>query len=128
MAQAQAGDSERVTSQERVLLALLGMFALVALAVLLWQRRTVPLTITAAPAASVSWDGRLADARQVDVNTADASELERLPGIGPGLARRIVEDRDVHGAFRSLEELARVRGIGAKTIDGVRDYLTIGQN
>jgi competence protein ComEA len=116
-----------MTVRERATLAALGMLALAALAVLAWQRRPVPLTITAAPASSAAWDGRLADARQVDVNTADASELERLPGVGPALARRIVEDRESYGAFGSLEELTRVRGIGSKTIEGAREYLTAGQ-
>ena len=117
---------ERVTGRERAILAVLGALALAALAVLAWQRQAAPLTITAAPAAS--WDRQLADARQVDVNTADASQLERLPGVGPALARRIVEDRQARGAFRSLEDLSRVRGIGSKTLEGAQDYITIGQN
>ena len=129
--------SEPMTGRERGALAALGALALAALAVLAWQRRSAPLTMTAAPAPtagyaapvpSASWDRRLAEARQVDVNTADASQLERLPGVGPALARRIVEDREARGAFHSLEDLARVRGIGSKTLDGARDYIAIGEN
>lgn len=48
----------------------------------------------------------------VDVDRADAAELDLLPGIGPALAQRIVEDRAANGAFGSLEGLQRVRGIG----------------
>lgn len=49
---------------------------------------------------------------KVDVDRADAAELERLPRVGPALARRIVDDRDTNGPFGSLDVLARVSGIG----------------
>ncbi|MGE5508585.1 MAG: ComEA family DNA-binding protein [Chitinophagales bacterium] len=48
----------------------------------------------------------------LDLNLATGAQLEALPGIGPSLARRILEYRQQHGAFRSVEELDRVRGIG----------------
>jgi competence ComEA-like helix-hairpin-helix protein len=48
----------------------------------------------------------------VDVNRATAAELERLPGIGPALAQRIVAYRDSAGGFATVEQLERVRGIG----------------
>lgn len=48
----------------------------------------------------------------VNVESATAAEIEALPGIGPSLARRIVEDRRVHGPFGSIEGLQRVRGVG----------------
>lgn len=50
----------------------------------------------------------------VNVNTATAADLERLPGIGPVLARRIVEHREARGLFRRLEDLLEVQGIGPK--------------
>ncbi len=52
----------------------------------------------------------------VDVNHAGAPELDELPGIGPVLARRIVEHREKNGPFRSIEELRAVRGIGPSLI------------
>jgi competence ComEA-like helix-hairpin-helix protein len=51
-------------------------------------------------------------ASRIDLDTAPAEEIERLPGIGPGLARRIVDDRDANGPFGCLAALDRVRGIG----------------
>ncbi|HEX7879415.1 MAG TPA: helix-hairpin-helix domain-containing protein [Candidatus Eisenbacteria bacterium] len=48
----------------------------------------------------------------VDLNTASAGELTRLPGVGPKLAERIVADRAAHGAYRSVAELDRVKGVG----------------
>lgn len=52
------------------------------------------------------------DTAPVDVDVADAATLEALPGIGPALARRLVEDRGRHGPFGSLDGLARVKGVG----------------
>lgn len=53
----------------------------------------------------------------VDLNTAGAEELQRLPGIGPALAGRIVEWRTQHGRFRSVPDLAQVPGIGPRTVE-----------
>lgn len=53
---------------------------------------------------------------QADFNTAPASELSLLPGIGPEMAKRIIAEREIRGPFRSLDDLTRVRGIGPKTI------------
>lgn len=50
----------------------------------------------------------------IDINTADARALSRLPGIGTELARRIIEEREANGAFLNLTDLQRVRGIGGR--------------
>lgn len=60
---------------------------------------------------------------QVDINEADWPEFTVLPGIGETLARRIVESREADGPFADVESLQRVRGIGPKTLDGIRPYL-----
>jgi competence ComEA-like helix-hairpin-helix protein len=57
-----------------------------------------------------------------DLNTASASELELLPGVGPVLAARIVVERADGGPFRSLEELSRVDGIGPALIEKLRAH------
>jgi competence protein ComEA len=60
----------------------------------------------------------------VNVNAADAATLAReLQGIGPAKAEAIVAHREKHGPFRSAEDLSRVKGIGAKTVDRNRDFL-----
>lgn len=51
---------------------------------------------------------------RLNVNTATRAELEALPGIGPTLAQRILDDRGEQGPFGSIEDLKRVRGIGDK--------------
>ncbi|UOQ58724.1 ComEA family DNA-binding protein [Leucobacter allii] len=60
----------------------------------------------------------------VPLNTADAAALETLPRIGPALAQRIIAWRDAHGAFTSVDQLLDVPGIGAKTLDGLRDAVS----
>ncbi len=115
-----------MTQQERVVLAGLGALALVALGLLAWQRHRPAWTVTAfpVPAESVAWDDTLRAAREVDVNTATVAELERLPEIGPTLARRIVEYRIAHGRFRTPGELVQVPGIGPKTAAALEGYVT----
>lgn len=63
-------------------------------------------------------------AERIDVNQATAGELQRLPGIGPTLAQRIVEARTKQH-FRSVDDLRRVRGIGAKTLERLRPHVVI---
>lgn len=60
---------------------------------------------------------------QLEINRATWVEWMQLENIGETLARRIVEDREQHGPFRSAEELTRVKGIGPKTLDGIRHHL-----
>lgn len=81
------------------------------------------------PAASVAdWErstetknaGRGAAAGVVELNGATAGELEALPGVGPALARRIVQWRAEHGPFRSVDALADVPGIGPATVERLR--------
>lgn len=56
----------------------------------------------------------------VNVNTANFEELQSVRGIGPGLAGRIIEYREINGAFDSLDELADVRGIGAAKLQKIK--------
>ncbi|HXL45277.1 MAG TPA: helix-hairpin-helix domain-containing protein, partial [Candidatus Binatia bacterium] len=63
----------------------------------------------------------------IDLNRATAVELARLPGIGPALARRIVDTRDTEGPFVKVDELGRVRGMSARKIDQLRAFVTIAE-
>jgi len=61
----------------------------------------------------------------VDIDTADAATLaSTLPGIGPVKARRIVEYRERHGPFVSLDALQGVKGIGPATVERIRAHLS----
>lgn len=61
----------------------------------------------------------------VDLNRADAAALETLPRIGPATAARIIEWRTEHGPFATVDDLLAVTGIGEKTLDGLRDLVTV---
>lgn len=63
-------------------------------------------------------------AQLTDLNRATVAELDRLPGIGPVLARRIVEHRERLGAFHSADELLGVPGIGVRLLERVRPHVT----
>jgi competence protein ComEA len=60
---------------------------------------------------------------QVDVNRAEWPELIQLPGIGPTLAQRLIDEREQNGAFRDLEDLSRVSGLGPRTLERIKPYL-----
>jgi competence protein ComEA len=60
----------------------------------------------------------------MDINEASLQELQRLPGIGPKLAQRIVDERQ-KAPFKSVEDLRRVSGIGAKTLERLRPHVTV---
>jgi competence protein ComEA len=63
---------------------------------------------------------------RLDINSATWVEWTQLDGIGDSLARRIVADRESNGPFSSIDELRRVKGIGPKTLEKIRPWLTMG--
>lgn len=62
---------------------------------------------------------------KVNINTANAEELDSLPGIGPELAQRIIAYRQAHGPFARIEDLDNVSGIGPSTLERLRDLITV---
>lgn len=66
-----------------------------------------------------------AGGRRIDINSAVAAELALLPGIGPALAERIIEDRERRGPFRRVEDLDRVKGIGPRIVERVKALATV---
>ncbi|MBI3910521.1 MAG: ComEA family DNA-binding protein [Armatimonadetes bacterium] len=77
-------------------------------------------TTGSAPAARHAASGGL-----VNINTADAAELDTLPGIGPVLAGRIIDYRRQYGPFQRPEDLILVKGIGSKTFEKMKDRVTV---
>ncbi len=63
----------------------------------------------------------------LDLNSASATDLDALPGIGPALAGRIVEYRQKHGPFKKIDDLIQVSGIGPKLLDKIKPQLIISQ-
>jgi len=66
-------------------------------------------------------------AHPINMNTASAAELEQVPGIGPSTAEKILQMRKSYGAFRSVDDLLAIKGIGPKKLDKMRKYLTVGK-
>lgn len=65
------------------------------------------------------------DGDLVNINTADAAGLEKLKGIGPAMAQRIVEYREVNGDFQAVEDLMKVKGIGQAKFAKLQDQITL---
>jgi competence protein ComEA len=80
-------------------------------------------TFTPPTVASFSSNG--GSTGKVNINTASVVELDALPGIGPGYAQRIVDYREQHGPFRTIEDLQKVPGIGPATFARIRDRITV---
>ena len=88
------------------------------------QQVLVPRRGSGGEATTPTTGGAPADDK-VNVNTAGATELESLPGIGEVLAQRIIEYRTGHGPFSSVDELLSVSGIGEVTLEEIRDFVTV---
>ena len=64
-------------------------------------------------------------ANKININTAPASELVKLAGIGETKAAAIIKYRNEHGGFKSVDEIINVSGIGEKTLENIRDFITV---
>ena len=65
--------------------------------------------------------------KPVNINTANSAELQQVPGIGPATAQKILEMRKSYGAFKSVDDLLAIRGLGPKRLEKMRKYLTVGK-
>ena len=62
---------------------------------------------------------------KVNINTADSVTLQTIPGIGPSKAARIIEYRKTSGRFKKTEDIKNVTGIGDKTYESIKEYITV---
>ena len=109
--------------------SLLVKFAMLVttIVVVLWigwpvPQETSPPVQTAQPVAAAS--PAKAESK-IDINHANAAELQALPGVGPVLAQRMVEWRTAHGRYRTVEDLQEVKGIGKKRLEQLRPLVTV---
>lgn len=63
---------------------------------------------------------------KVNINTASQAELESLPQIGPKIAEQIILYRTQNGNFKKIEEIMKVKGIGEKLFNQLKDLITVG--
>lgn len=80
--------------------------------------------ILAAPAEQ-SGVSSAADEVRVNINTADSVTLQTIPGIGPSKAERIIEYRNTQGRFQSIDDIKNISGIGDKTFESIKKYITV---
>jgi competence protein ComEA len=89
----------------------------------------VCLGLVLAPAAAPAQNSKAQSAtpttEKVNINTATAEQLQTLPGIGPALAKSIVDYRTKTGKFKKIEELINVKGVGEKKFEQIKDRLTV---
>jgi competence protein ComEA len=65
--------------------------------------------------------------KPININTATSEELQQVPGIGPATAQKILQMRKSYGAFKSVDDLLAIRGLGQKRLEKMRKYLTVGK-
>ena len=63
--------------------------------------------------------------KPIDLNTATSEQLQRLPGVGPVTAQRILDYRKKSGPFQSVDDLLAVKGISTKRLDKIRQYVMV---
>ena len=62
---------------------------------------------------------------KININSADVNELQKIHGVGPATAEKIIKFRSSNGNFRVIEDLKKVNGIGEKTFEKIKDYITV---
>jgi competence protein ComEA len=94
---------------------------------LLVPRILVPLLALTLATVPVALGKKKPPAHPININTAGATELEQVPGIGPSTAQKILDTRKSYGAFKSVDDLLAIKGIGPKKLEKMRKYLTVGK-
>lgn len=89
------------------------------------QRVYVPqMTASGSSTGEVVLPSKIDPEQMININTANASELELLPGIGPSLAKEIMDHRSANGLFNTADDLLAVSGIGPAKVELIRDLIT----
>ena len=102
-----------LTYQERKVLLFIGILILTGAGLKFFNiTLTEPVPTSESPLASL-----------ININIASQAELENLPGIGPTTASRIIDYRNQHGEFKTIEDLKEIKGIGDKKAQAVKPYI-----
>jgi competence ComEA-like helix-hairpin-helix protein len=113
-----------LTADERKVLIWLGVLILVGAALRFFYLRVktpLPLAVNYTFVRPVS----APVLKPININKASAVDFDRLPGIGLGLAQRIIDYRDQQGNFTSIEDIKNVSGIGEKKFQAIEKYLSL---
>lgn len=113
-----------LTAQERKVLIWLGVVILIGAALrFFYLKAKVPLPMAVNP--TVVSPAAAAVLKPININKASAADFDKLPGIGPGLAQRIIDYRNQQGNFTSIDDLENVSGIGEKKFQAIEKYLSL---
>ena len=124
-----------ISRYEKIALGATVVFGLACLLMLAGLRgESVPYTVTAAPDVNPDAQQEMAQTpdsllpgEKININTAPVEDLQRLPGIGEKRAEDIAAWRQEQGPFTSVEELAKISGIGPGTLSAIMDYITVSE-
>src|SRR5947209_14092277 len=92
------------------------------------QRCSLLLVVMFLCVAALNATSKKPPAHPVNINSASAGQLQQVPGIGPATADKILQMRKSYGAFKSVDDLLAIRGIGPKRLDKMRKYLVAGKS
>lgn len=109
---------------ERAVVAALICALLAGAGVIAYMRTRPPAEVKIGSFAAGGAGIPAAEAEKININEADVKELMQLRGVGQVLAGRIVEYRDAHGPFVSVDELEKVKGVGRSLVDRIRDRVS----
>jgi competence protein ComEA len=115
----------KITITEIFLLLGAALFLVLMLVMHLWNTRDAARGSYDVKTQKIAGEEFVID--KVDINRADVQQLQRLEGIGPVLAQRIVEYRQEVNGFTVVEELLLVEGIGEATLENIREFIIIGE-
>jgi len=105
-----------MTGRERLAVFVVALVAIGGLGISYYRGRLAPSPVEILKQTELESQG-------VDINMAEWWELVLLPGIGEKTARKIIEYRDSHGPFQSVNDLTKVSGIGPVTVDQIQRYV-----
>ncbi|MFW5640122.1 MAG: ComEA family DNA-binding protein [Thermodesulfobacteriota bacterium] len=92
-----------------------------------YLRRVTVLSLVVLAMAVFSVPGWAQDAGKININTASEAELTQLKGVGPKKAASIIQYREEVSPFQTIEDLMKVKGIGEKTFEKIKDRITVGE-
>jgi competence protein ComEA len=83
------------------------------------------LGVALAPSAAAAQQSKAPATEKININTATLEQLQTLDGVGPALAKAIVEHRTKNGKFAKIEEIIKVKGMGEKKFLRIKDRLVV---
>ena len=116
----------KISKTEKALLGITAVFLLGLLLCFFTSADSAEAGYTVTTQRRTDW--QLTEPKKIDLNTADAEELQALDGIGEVLARRIIARRESMGPYRTAEDLLEVEGIGQATLERFRHQICIEED